>query len=318
PYLIPSTDVFVHLTFHPAPAPDPEAVDCGAGYGAAVPEEPAPPAVPAPPAAPAPPVAPGQGGPGWIEDFHPVRFENEDLARVFAKDPHIRSPAILQHIRDGEILGFYVVREGRVKTLHLPPHEEGDRFAMSRCRGNVEILFFDRDDAHGYFEGSRLAPAPGDYLWGRAGSLRVSLIDRSLRASSAEVADVSEVIQSSELVESPGPGAESGVGESGACDPEREVCVLGIAGPPARGGAIPLNAVALDLLKYPDVDVAAPATKTKNLIVLVPPATAGIASVTVGTRRGSGTAGSRYSLGADQMLVVGEGETLEFIRSRIR
>ncbi|MCD2158268.1 hypothetical protein LQL77_31955, partial [Rhodococcus cerastii] len=302
PFLIPNTDIRVHMNFHPAPDPDPDGVDCGAGLAAPVPEEPA---HPAPPEAEEASAAPGQVEDEWKHDFHPVRFETRALACAFADDPHITSPAIMRHENSqGQTLGFYVVQYGRENMLHLPPYEAGDRFHLAPRRLNVEILLMRTDGHNRLLRAFTTAPGWG-VVSGLAGYIQVRLIDRLLHAPSPEVA-----AESQESSAEPGPV----VGDSSSCDFEREVCVLSIAGPPDRGGAIPLNAVALDPLKYPDVDVAAPATPTKNLIVLAPPAAAGITSVTVTTRRGSGTAGTQYTLEPDHMLVVNDKETLTSTR----
>ncbi|MCD2158267.1 hypothetical protein LQL77_31950 [Rhodococcus cerastii] len=63
------------------------------------------------------------------------------------------------------------------------------------------------------------------------------------------------------------------------------------------------------------VDVAAPATPTRNLLVVAPPADTGITSVTVTTRREHTTAPATYTLAPGHALHVPRDETLTSTRA---
>ncbi|MCD2158081.1 hypothetical protein LQL77_30740 [Rhodococcus cerastii] len=93
-----------------------------------------------------------------------------------------------------------------------------------------------------------------------------------------------------------------------SCAPDTEICVFDISRPPGPDGAIPLTGHALHPQQYPDTDIAAPTTKTKNLIVLAPPANAGITSVTVTTRRDHSTTDTIRTLAPGNALRVCDGK----------
>ncbi|MCD2158085.1 hypothetical protein LQL77_30760, partial [Rhodococcus cerastii] len=299
PFLIPNTDIRVHMTFHPAPTPD--TLLCPT-----LPSEPLPNLAPAQ-------AAPGLDGPYFSEDMICKKMDEHNPPVVLISSPPSDGR--------GELPEYYFLRRDADGLIELP-HRDGRELRLFNLH---ELQPTDHhrqirlvNETLGW---PRLIPlTSGNYLLTFANHLWISNNHRDSRPHQASTelppAAAVEAAQFPELVESPGPGTEPSprAEESNACDPEREVCVLSIAGPPDRGGAIPLKAVALDPLKYPDVDVAAPATPTKNLIVLAPPAAAGITSVTVTTRRGSSAAGTQYTLEPDHMLVVNDKETLTSTR----
>ncbi|MCD2158226.1 hypothetical protein LQL77_31670, partial [Rhodococcus cerastii] len=303
PFLIPNTDIRVHMNFHPAPTPDPvtcptptTAADTSADVDAGTPT-------------PGEPTAPAQADEEWKDFFFPERYTNRQAACRKAQESGARAILTLDHNGQGE--RFYVLKPRVSGGVIFPPSDDDEWFVMMSYgnRHDLEIVALDMSAENGpAYAGERLAYE--SVVHGIVRERRLWVVDHSWQAPAPDPTgeDAGTV-----PVPEPTDGGFSTAG--GSCDPDTDLCVLEVAGPPNQKGAIPLTLHALHPREYPDVDVAAPATPTKNLVVVAPPAETGITSVTVTTRREHTTVPATYTLAPGHAREIPRDETLTSTRA---
>ncbi|MCD2158210.1 hypothetical protein LQL77_31545, partial [Rhodococcus cerastii] len=293
PYLIPSTDVFLHLTFHPAPTPEPDTCpsrnatssnsrhvqDEGRDLKA----------------------TPKQEGEPWEKWW--LKEQYDDLLAACEVAEEIGSPAVIKVEVASEVWKF-LVADPDIQGYVGVPTIFGDLFRIY-LRPNVDALVI-VDGAHAALTRYEWIPRDLDRGWSWVQDHFVRLWFGSHTVTTSNQTS-SDLVPTSPPIEH--------VSAENSCNDKFETCVFGIDGGPNQQGAIPLSSQSI---QPQNVAVPAPIPKIKNQIITAPPFSPRLKSVRVSTLRDHSSARIDHTIELGGIYVLAEDEFLESISNNTR